>query len=66
MFFFVFVSCDFAYTHACMCWLMTVYPCARSDTINNHWGDSPKSMLPIYRELIAAGLRVWVFRSVSR
>ncbi|KAL6624463.1 hypothetical protein ACP70R_031784 [Stipagrostis hirtigluma subsp. patula] len=33
-----------------------------SDTINQNWGDSPKSMLPIYVELIAAGLRIWVFR----
>ncbi|KAL6619504.1 hypothetical protein ACP70R_034643 [Stipagrostis hirtigluma subsp. patula] len=32
-----------------------------SDTINQNWGDSPKSMLPIYVELIAAGLRIWVF-----
>ncbi|CAD5184059.1 unnamed protein product [Musa acuminata subsp. malaccensis] len=32
-----------------------------SDTISENWGDSPKSMLPIYRELIAAGLRIWVF-----
>jgi len=35
-----------------------------SDLINTNWGDSPKSMLPIYKELIAAGLRIWVFRSV--
>lgn len=32
-----------------------------SDTVINAWGDSPKSMLPIYRELIAAGLKIWVF-----
>ncbi|KAK9168904.1 hypothetical protein Syun_001044 [Stephania yunnanensis] len=32
-----------------------------SDIINNNWGDAPKSMLPIYQELIAAGLRIWVF-----
>uniref|UniRef100_A0A452XY56 carboxypeptidase D n=1 Tax=Aegilops tauschii subsp. strangulata TaxID=200361 RepID=A0A452XY56_AEGTS len=32
-----------------------------SDTINTHWHDAPRSMLPIYRELIAAGLRIWVF-----
>lgn len=38
------------------------YPWATcSDTINNNWGDSPRSMLPIYKELIAAGLRIWVF-----
>ncbi|KAL6619191.1 hypothetical protein ACP70R_034330 [Stipagrostis hirtigluma subsp. patula] len=33
-----------------------------SATINSNWTDSPGSMLPIYKELIAAGLRVWVFR----
>ncbi|RLM98959.1 hypothetical protein C2845_PM06G26250 [Panicum miliaceum] len=32
-----------------------------SDTLHEHWGDSPRSMLPIYQELIAAGLRIWVF-----
>ncbi|CAL4907214.1 unnamed protein product [Urochloa decumbens] len=32
-----------------------------SDTINTNWRDSPKSMLPIYKELIAAGLRIWVY-----
>ncbi|RWW61066.1 hypothetical protein BHE74_00031892 [Ensete ventricosum] len=35
-----------------------------SNTISENWGDSPKSMLPIYRELIAAGLRIWVFRYI--
>ncbi|XP_020672568.2 serine carboxypeptidase-like 27 isoform X1 [Dendrobium catenatum] len=32
-----------------------------SDIIAQNWGDSPKSMLPIYKELIAAGLRIWIF-----
>jgi len=32
-----------------------------SDVLSENWKDSPKSMLPIYRELIAAGLRIWVF-----
>nr|CAD1839814.1 unnamed protein product [Ananas comosus var. bracteatus] len=32
-----------------------------SDIVGTYWADSPRSMLPIYRELIAAGLRVWVF-----
>ncbi|KAL5203283.1 hypothetical protein ABZP36_014235 [Zizania latifolia] len=32
-----------------------------SDTLNSNWGDAPRSMLPIYKELIAAGLRIWVF-----
>jgi len=51
-----------------MCWFVLI--CMHvllndcSDTINNNWGDSPKSMLHIYKELIAAGLRIWVFRSV--
>ncbi|CAO2199108.1 unnamed protein product [Urochloa humidicola] len=34
---------------------------ACSDPIYDYWRDSPKSMLPIYRELIAAGIRIWVF-----
>nr|GMD30206.1 serine carboxypeptidase-like 27 [Ipomoea batatas] len=29
--------------------------------VNGNWGDSPVSMLPIYQELIDAGLRIWVF-----
>ncbi|KAG8046034.1 hypothetical protein GUJ93_ZPchr0008g13017 [Zizania palustris] len=33
-----------------------------SDDLFDYWKDSPRSMLPIYRELIAAGLRIWVFR----
>ncbi|KAH7855607.1 hypothetical protein Vadar_026712 [Vaccinium darrowii] len=32
-----------------------------SDIIGNYWADSPLSMLPIYREIIAAGLRIWVY-----
>lgn len=32
-----------------------------SDIVGNYWGDSPLSMLPIYQELITAGLRIWVF-----
>uniref|UniRef100_A0A6N2LR22 Uncharacterized protein n=1 Tax=Salix viminalis TaxID=40686 RepID=A0A6N2LR22_SALVM len=35
-------------------------PC--SSIVRNNWSDSPKSMLPIFRELIAAGIRIWVFR----
>jgi len=31
-----------------------------SDPIYEYWKDSPRSMLPIYRELIAAGKRIWV------
>ncbi|KAJ0978228.1 hypothetical protein J5N97_013702 [Dioscorea zingiberensis] len=32
-----------------------------SNIVGAYWADSPRSMLPIYRELIAAGLRIWVF-----
>ncbi|KAF7028579.1 hypothetical protein CFC21_040473 [Triticum aestivum] len=32
-----------------------------SDVLFEYWKDSPRSMLPIYRELIAAGIRIWVF-----
>ncbi|OAY83473.1 Serine carboxypeptidase-like 27 [Ananas comosus] len=32
-----------------------------SDIVGTYWADSPRSMLPIYRELISAGLRIWVF-----
>ncbi|XP_010526302.1 PREDICTED: serine carboxypeptidase-like 29 [Tarenaya hassleriana] len=32
-----------------------------SDTVGNHWKDSPRSVLNIYHELIAAGLHIWVF-----
>ncbi|XP_027359473.1 serine carboxypeptidase 24-like isoform X2 [Abrus precatorius] len=34
---------------------------ACSDALNKNWKDSEFSMLPIYKELIAAGLRIWVF-----
>lgn len=32
-----------------------------SDVVGNNWADSPLSMLPLYKELIAAGLKIWVF-----
>ncbi|MBA0872168.1 hypothetical protein Goshw_008369 [Gossypium schwendimanii] len=32
-----------------------------SDMVGNYWTDAPLSMLPIYKELIAAGLRIWVY-----
>ncbi|KAM7516706.1 hypothetical protein LguiA_006289 [Lonicera macranthoides] len=34
---------------------------ACSEVLNRNWNDTDVSILPIYRELIAAGLRVWVF-----
>ncbi|PWA95989.1 serine carboxypeptidase-like 27 [Artemisia annua] len=33
-----------------------------SEIVSGNWKDSPLSMLPIYKELISAGLRIWVFR----
>jgi len=32
-----------------------------SDAVGDNWGDSPRSVLSIYRELIKAGLRIWMF-----
>ncbi|XP_022957332.1 serine carboxypeptidase-like 27 [Cucurbita moschata] len=32
-----------------------------SDLVGSYWADSPLSMLPIYQELIGAGLRIWAF-----
>uniref|UniRef100_A0A1D1XLI7 Carboxypeptidase n=1 Tax=Anthurium amnicola TaxID=1678845 RepID=A0A1D1XLI7_9ARAE len=34
---------------------------ACSDMLLKHWGDTQFSMLPTYKELMAAGLRIWVF-----
>lgn len=33
-----------------------------SDTISQNWHDAPRTMLPIYKELLWAGLTIWVFR----
>ncbi|GLT96631.1 hypothetical protein SLE2022_142390 [Rubroshorea leprosula] len=39
------------------------YPWANcSDSIFELWNDSPFSMLPIIRKLIAGGLRIWIYR----
>ncbi|RWR88155.1 Peptidase_S10 domain-containing protein [Cinnamomum micranthum f. kanehirae] len=35
--------------------------CCGSDVLIKSWKDSQFSMLPTHRELIAAGLRIWVF-----
>lgn len=32
-----------------------------SDSIRGGWTDSPRTMLPIFQQLIAAGIRIWVF-----
>ncbi|KAF9624559.1 hypothetical protein IFM89_011733 [Coptis chinensis] len=34
---------------------------ACSETLNRNWNDTAISVLPIYKEMIAAGLRIWVF-----
>ncbi|KAL2896621.1 Serine carboxypeptidase-like 28 [Bienertia sinuspersici] len=34
---------------------------ACSDVVRSSWTDSPKSMLPVFEELIAAGVQIWVF-----
>ncbi|KAM5548223.1 serine carboxypeptidase 24 [Rosa sericea] len=34
---------------------------ACSDTLIKNWNDSEDSMLPTYKELMAAGLKIWVF-----
>ncbi|XVE97453.1 hypothetical protein REPUB_Repub03eG0021100 [Reevesia pubescens] len=34
---------------------------ACSDVLIKNWKDSDNSILPIYKELIAAGLRIWVY-----
>ncbi|XP_018480491.2 serine carboxypeptidase 24 isoform X1 [Raphanus sativus] len=34
---------------------------ACSDVLIRNWKDSDKTMLPVYKELAAAGLRIWVF-----
>ncbi|CAL0318741.1 unnamed protein product [Lupinus luteus] len=34
---------------------------ACNELLNRNWNDSDKSILPIYRELMAHGIRIWVF-----
>ncbi|KAK7295454.1 hypothetical protein RJT34_18363 [Clitoria ternatea] len=34
---------------------------ACNDVLNRNWNDTDVSILPIYRELMARGIRVWVF-----
>lgn len=33
-----------------------------SSIVRRNWTDSPKSMLPVFKLLISAGIRIWVFR----
>ncbi|XP_012839873.1 PREDICTED: serine carboxypeptidase 24-like [Erythranthe guttata] len=37
---------------------------ACSDVLIRNWKDSESSILPTYKKLIAAGLRIWVFRYI--
>ncbi|KAG0496355.1 hypothetical protein HPP92_001046 [Vanilla planifolia] len=39
--------------------------CSPVITTSSNWTDSPNSMLPVYEELIRAGLRIWVFRKMK-
>ncbi|WKA01123.1 hypothetical protein VitviT2T_019421 [Vitis vinifera] len=32
-----------------------------SSIVRRNWSDSPKSMLPIFKQLISAGIRIWLF-----
>lgn len=34
---------------------------ACSEVLNRNWNDTEASILPVYREMIASGLRIWVF-----
>ncbi|XP_011009402.1 PREDICTED: serine carboxypeptidase-like 25 isoform X2 [Populus euphratica] len=34
---------------------------ACSEVLNRNWNDTAVSVLPIYREMLASGLRIWVF-----
>uniref|UniRef100_A0A6N2N618 Carboxypeptidase n=1 Tax=Salix viminalis TaxID=40686 RepID=A0A6N2N618_SALVM len=34
---------------------------ACSEVLNRNWNDTDVSVLPIYREMLASGLRIWVF-----
>ncbi|KAG7580322.1 Alpha/Beta hydrolase fold [Arabidopsis suecica] len=34
---------------------------ACSEVLNRNWNDTDSTVLPIYREMIAGGIRVWVF-----
>lgn len=35
-----------------------------SHEVNINWKDTARSVLPIYKELIYSGLRIWVFRCI--
>ena len=39
-----------------------VLVCFNCSNVLSNWTDSAFSMLPVYKELISAGLKIWVFR----
>jgi hypothetical protein len=39
-----------------------MYTVCHNNVVGSYWADSPRSMLPIYQELIVAGIKIWVFR----
>lgn len=43
------------------CYIFILFFCLAVILLVTTGADSPLSMLPIYRELIAAGLRIWVY-----
>ena len=55
------------------CWLLVVayiplnfsFICGGSEVLIRNWKDTEFSILPTYKKLIAAGLRIWVFRYES-
>ena len=65
-------TCRFITSFECVdFWLsrkFSLYDCPVAiigrDTVGSYWADSPKSMLPIYQELTAAGISIWVFRYI--
>jgi serine carboxypeptidase-like clade II len=42
--------------------LLLLFPDTVSDVLIKTWQDSEFSMLPTYKKLMKAGLRIWVFR----
>lgn len=43
---------------------MAIY-CGCSDKIFHDWKDTKPSVIPIYKKLIAAGVRIWVYRYMT-
>lgn len=43
-------------------YLRDYYGCSME--IFKSWSDSKESVLPIYKKLISAGLRIWVYRYI--